>query len=72
MNEELDPEAVIHDDVVGPHGSGVLPQNGQSLERVSVNNASFRWVKDSLEPVLKDISFSASDKCLLSVVGVYV
>ncbi|KAJ3401615.1 hypothetical protein HDV05_000355, partial [Chytridiales sp. JEL 0842] len=69
MNEELDPNAVRTEAVVGSAGSTILAQDGQNLETVIVKNAMFRWNKTSDEPILSDISFTATSNSLLSIVG---
>ncbi|KAI8611102.1 P-loop containing nucleoside triphosphate hydrolase protein [Chytriomyces sp. MP71] len=62
MNEEIDADAVINE---LPHFGGVGP-----IERAAVQRASFRWVHDSPEPILKDVNLRVHDGELLAVVGV--
>ncbi|KAJ3122071.1 hypothetical protein HK098_003135 [Nowakowskiella sp. JEL0407] len=64
LNEELDRDAVVHDSTInGPDSLGL------KVERVTVKNGSFRWSKNSESPDLKNISFSVSDRTLLSICG---
>ncbi|KAI8853927.1 P-loop containing nucleoside triphosphate hydrolase protein [Chytridium lagenaria] len=67
MNEELDPEAVIRIEAARNATSTV--GDNDVVERVMVKDATFRWIKDSGEPILENLSFSVSDRTLLAVIG---
>ncbi|KAJ3096968.1 hypothetical protein HDU97_005396, partial [Phlyctochytrium planicorne] len=66
MNEELDPEAVIRLEAMRV---GHAQESAGTVERVKVTNASFRWAKESPEPILERISFSVKEGTLLAVAG---
>ncbi|KAJ3097766.1 hypothetical protein HDU96_000252, partial [Phlyctochytrium bullatum] len=68
MNEELDPDAVIREFGAEVPGNANLSQ-GETPYRVSMQKASFKWIKDSADPILDDISFTVKDGTLFSVVG---
>ncbi|KAJ3191005.1 hypothetical protein HK101_008174 [Irineochytrium annulatum] len=65
MNEELDPSSVVHE--YRAHAAATT--DGSSVERISIKSGTFRWSKNSTEPVLKDISISVHDGSLVTLVG---
>ncbi|KAJ3266425.1 hypothetical protein HDU77_001036 [Chytriomyces hyalinus] len=62
MNEELDPLAVTY-------GMNINDYDNGSTDRVSIESGTFRWVKDSAEPVIRNINLKVREGELLAIVG---
>ncbi|KAI9363460.1 hypothetical protein DFJ73DRAFT_811265 [Zopfochytrium polystomum] len=77
-SEELDGSAVtkehlsFHNGVNGSNGVApeILAHPNQPIERISLQNGTFRWEEKSDLPTLKDVSISVSDGQLVGVVGI--
>ncbi|KAJ3058066.1 Multidrug resistance-associated protein 1 [Rhizoclosmatium hyalinum] len=66
MNEELDEDAVIYED------EPVFPPapDAPAINRVTIREGTFRWSKESPNPILQNINLVAKDATLVSIVGV--
>ncbi|CAG8480040.1 2241_t:CDS:10 [Ambispora gerdemannii] len=65
--EEVDQNAVKHEDY--HHTLENFSTGNSDIELVSIKNATFRWSKDSPEPILRDINLSVSKGKLVAIVG---
>ncbi|CAG8452470.1 10619_t:CDS:10 [Ambispora leptoticha] len=66
LAEEIDQNAVIHEDY---HTLENLRTENGDIELVSIKNGTFRWSRNSPEPILNDINLSVSKGKLVAIVG---